>query len=82
MMVIGVDIMASDWQARLNASRRDPLLVTLTMILLLSGGVIAIRWRNRRMKPDTLKFKVWIVAPTILAVLAGLTLFGAYQYQQ
>ena len=82
MMVVGVDILAGDWQTRLNTARRDPLLVTFTLILFLSGGAIAIRWRNRRMKPDTLKFKVWIVAPTALAVMAGLALFGAYQYQQ
>ena len=81
LMVVAVDILAGDWQARLNAARRGPFLIMLVSILLLSGGTIAIRRRNRHMKPDTLKFKVWIVAPTALAMLGGLMLYGAYEYQ-
>ena len=82
LMVVGVDILASDWQARLNAVRRGPLLIMLVSILLLSGGTIAIRRRNRHMKPGTLKFRAWIVAPTALAMLGGLMLYGAYEYQE
>jgi PAS domain S-box-containing protein len=51
-------------------------------MLLLSGGAFAIRWRNRRMKAGTLKLKVWIVAPTALAMLVGLAIYGAYEYQE
>jgi PAS domain S-box-containing protein len=82
LMVVGLDMLASDWQARLNAVRRGPLLIMLVAILLLSGGTIAIRRHNRHMKPDTLKFKVWIVVPTALAMLGGLMLYGAYESQE
>jgi len=82
LMVVGLDMLAGDWQARLNAARRGPLLGTLAMMLLLSGGAVAIRRRNRRMKAGTLKLKVWIVAPTALAILVGLAIYGAYEYQE
>ncbi|MDO8945503.1 MAG: cache domain-containing protein, partial [Desulfobacterales bacterium] len=81
LMVVAVDILADDWQARLKAARHGPLLAILALMPLLTGAA-AIRWRNRRMKPDTLKFRVWVVAPTALAMLGGLMLYGVNKYQE
>ena len=82
LMVVAVDILADDWQARLKAVRQGPLLAILALMPLLTGVVAAIRWRNRRMKPNTLKFRVWIVMPTGLAMLGGLMLYGMNKYQE
>jgi PAS domain S-box-containing protein len=82
LMVVAVDILADDWQARLKAARHGPLLAILALMPLLTGAAAAIRWRNRRMKPDTLKFRVWVVAPTALAMLGGLMLYGVNKYQE
>ena len=82
LMVVGTDILASDWQASLNAIRRGPILSTLALILILAGGAVIIRLRNRRIKSDTLKFKAWIIAPTACAILIGLTLYGVYEYRE
>ena len=81
LMVVGVDILASDWQVQVNAVRWEPILATLVMMLVLLGGTVLIRRRNRHRKPDSLKLKVWIVAPTALAALAGMMFFGVYQHR-
>ncbi len=80
LMVVCVDIMANDWQAKLNAARITPLLSMLALILLLAGGAIAIRRRNRRDILDKLKFRKWIIAPVALAMLGGLLLYGTFEY--
>jgi PAS domain S-box-containing protein len=81
-MVIGIDIKAADWQSSLNTARQVPYLATLVLLLLLLllSGAITVYWRNRRMRPDTLKLRAWITAPTALAMLIGLALFGTYEY--
>jgi PAS domain S-box-containing protein len=80
LMVVCIDIMANDWQAKLNAARITPLLSMLALILLLAGGAIAIRRRNRRDILDKLKFRKWIIAPVALAMLGGLLLYGTFEY--
>ena len=81
MMLIGLDVEADDWNANVNAARRGPILTTLVMILVLIGGLVLIRWRNRRRSPDSLTFRAWIVVPTALAALAGLVVLGVYEYR-
>ena len=39
-MVVGLDVDAGDWIARVNAARRGPILTTLAMMLLLAGGTL------------------------------------------
>ena len=80
LMVVGVDALASDWQTSLDGVRQRPIGQALALILLLVGGAVAVYWRNRHVRPDTLKFKAWIVVPTALAMLGGLVLYGVYEY--
>ena len=82
LMVVGIDIDADDWQARVNAASRGPTLTTSALCLIFLGGIWAVRRRNRQIKPDTLHLKKWIVAPTALSVMIGIAFFAVYQYQQ
>jgi len=81
VMVVGIDIAADDWQARISAARRGPLLQAFLVMALLAGGALAVRWRNRQRPAEALHLKRWIIAPTAMAVLAGGVLFGIYQYR-
>ena len=81
LMVVGIDIEADDWQARINAASRAPILTTVALMMVLLSVVVAIRWRNRHMQPDSLQLKRWIVAPTALVMVGGLLFFGWYQYR-
>ena len=82
LMVVGVDVMAADWDARLSSERRKPLLMTGTLLLLLVGGAVAIRRRNRRIIPGRLKLRRWIITPSALVILAGIMLYAAYGYRE
>ncbi|MFA6242902.1 MAG: PAS domain S-box protein, partial [Candidatus Hydrogenedentales bacterium] len=81
LAVIGVDILAKDWNASLRAARRDPLFISLVLALILMGGGIAVRWRNQHAGTDTLKLRTWILGPTALALLGGGLLTGIYEYR-
>ncbi len=81
LMVVGVDILAGDWQAGLNAASRGPLLTVFALMLILAGGAMLVHLRNRRMKLDRLKLKAWILAPIAAALLIGLTLYGTNEYK-
>jgi len=82
LMVVGIDVPAGDWQARMNAARWEPFFTVLILMLVLLAGLIAILWRDRHTRPDTLNLKIWIIIPVALAMLVGLVFFGIYQYQQ
>ena len=82
LMVVGIDVPAGDWQTRINAARWGPFFTVFILMLVLLAGFGAIRWRDRYMRPGTLDLKFWIIAPVAFAMLAGLILFGVYQYQQ
>jgi PAS domain S-box-containing protein len=82
LMLVGVDVLAADWVKRLNSAYRVPYLTAIILILLLAGGSIVVLRRNLLTKPDTLKLKVWIIAPATFALLGGLVFFGVYEYRQ
>lgn len=77
LMVVGIDVLASDWQARLRADRRGPLLVSLGVALLLVGG--ALRLRSRREDREVTRIRPWIVMPVAVAMLAGLAVFALHE---
>ena len=81
LAVIGVDILAEDWSNSLNAARREPIIISLALALILLGGGIAVRWRNQHAGTDTLKLRAWILGPTALALLGGGLLCGLYEYR-
>jgi PAS domain S-box-containing protein len=81
LMVVGIDIEVSDWQNKLITAHRGPFLLTCALIASLLGGAVVVRWRNRQERTDTLRLKMWIVAPTALAVLFVGLLFCLYQYR-
>ena len=74
LMVVGLDIEAADWQARINRVRLESMLVTLILLLIVLAGVFAIRWRNRL--PDARKEQFKHLETVWVGVL-GLTLTGA-----
>jgi PAS domain S-box-containing protein len=82
LAVVGVDVLASDWEARLAAERWHPvtavggLLVALTML----AGVV--RWRYSRIGATRPRLRRWIVASTLAAVLVALTAYGMDRYSQ
>ena len=82
LMVVAVDVMADDWQARVNAARWEPFFLILFLMLMLLAGLIAIRWCEQHMSVETPKLKFWIIGPVFFAMLVGLIFFGIYQYQQ
>ncbi len=82
IMVVGLDVLAGDWQAQVAAARRGPLLAALGVILLLLASGVAVRWRNRRRRAVDLKLKAWIVAPVTLALLIVMVAFISYDDQQ
>ncbi len=82
LMVVAVDVMADDWQDRVNAARWEPFFIILFLMLVLLAGLITIRWCERHMSVETPKLKFWIIGPVFFAMLVGLIFFGLYQYQQ
>ena len=46
LMVVGLDVTADNWKAQVVAARLLPILGTLALILIMLGGMEAIRWRN------------------------------------
>ncbi|MCC8998051.1 MAG: CHASE domain-containing protein, partial [Candidatus Contendobacter sp.] len=64
LMVVGLDIQADDWQARVNAARRGPMFGVLILLAILLMGLIAIRWRSRLPAERQERFKhletIWV----------------------
>jgi len=82
LMVVGIDMSAADWQARLNETRWRSFLAMLLVVLVLAV-CIALTWlRNRQLKPGVLQLKRWIMIPTAMLLLAVAVLYGSYQYQK
>jgi PAS domain S-box-containing protein len=82
LMVVGLDVVADEWQARLNSVQREPLVAALVMVLVLTGIVVVMRRYDRYLSADALKFKIWIVVPVAMSMLGGLMIYTAYEYQE
>ncbi|HRD48883.1 MAG: response regulator [Candidatus Competibacter sp.] len=80
LMVVGLDIQADEWQARVNAARQGPMFGTLILLALLLASMITIRWRNQLPIEGQERFKhletawvgVWGLALTVGAVMLAL----------
>ncbi|HIJ91014.1 MAG: PAS domain S-box protein [Desulfobulbaceae bacterium] len=81
LMLIGINVLADDWQARIDRARRAPLLSTLLVLLLLPAGFIAIRRRKNPIKPQALRLKAWILTPVFIAMLGSIAFLLTYEYQ-
>ncbi len=77
LLVVGIDVLASDWQARLRDARRGPLLVAMGLALVLMGGVLRLRYR--REAREVTRIRAWIVTPAAVAMLAGLAVFALHE---
>ena len=82
IMVVGLDITADDWQAQVDAARREPLLAALGVFLLLLAGTFAVHWRIWRRRATDLKLRGWIVAPVALALVLVIVAFVWIQAEQ
>ena len=82
VMVLGLDILAHDWKKRVDEARLEPVVATSIVLLVLLGGALAVRWRNRQRSHMDLKLKEWIIAPVAVAMLAGLISWVLYQQRQ
>ena len=76
IMFLGVDIPAGLWKARVASAMRDSLLLTFGLIAFITLAAVMISWRNKRYGMETLKFRAWVVVPTIAALVTGLALLG------
>jgi PAS domain S-box-containing protein len=82
IMLVGVDILADEWKAQVNAARRGPLLAALGVFLVLLAGGAGVRWRNQQRRRVDLKLKAWIVVPVAVALLIAMATFISHQDQQ
>jgi PAS domain S-box-containing protein len=82
LMVVGVDILADDWQARLNNARRKPFRCTLSLLAILSVCGLVIRRRNRKLDVTSMNVGMWIIRPMALALIGGLMILWGHQYWQ
>jgi diguanylate cyclase (GGDEF)-like protein/PAS domain S-box-containing protein len=71
LMVVGLDVPADEWQARIAASRWPPILGTALMLTILVMGVSAIHWRHRQPAARQRRFQHF---ETILVGTLGLAL--------
>ncbi len=80
LMVVGLDIQADDWQARINAARQRPALSALALSAILLMGYAAIRRRDRLVAEKRERFKhletiwvgVWGLALTVAVTVPAL----------
>ncbi len=82
LMVVGIDILATDWKSSLNVAHREPVFAMLLLALLVVVGAILIHWNNQRMNSQALKLKAWVLVPVALALGVGCLIYGIYQYQE
>ena len=82
LMMLGVDVLASDWQSILNAERVAPFFRVFFLALVIMGGVIPIHRRNKGLAERSLHLKAWVITPVVLVVLGAGLLYGAFEYHE
>ncbi|MEI6126265.1 MAG: PAS domain S-box protein, partial [Pseudomonadota bacterium] len=82
IMLVALDILTPDWHARGTLARRQPIIKTLIVILLLLGGTVFVLRCYRKREQVNLKLTVWIVAPVTIAILCVSALLIFYLQQQ
>ncbi len=82
LMVVGVDILANDWQAGLYTARRRPILFTVALAFLLTIGALLVHRYQHRRKLNRLELRQWLAIP--IAACAGLVLllYGLAEYRK
>lgn len=74
LMLVGLDVLAEAWSARLAASRLPVIAGSLILLLAFLAGISAVEWRNRL--PDARRLR-WRYLETVLAGGWGLLLVAA-----
>jgi PAS domain S-box-containing protein len=82
IMAIGIDNMAEDWNTSLYKVRCMPVIASLVIIIFIAAGSAVMRRWKSRLKPEFIKFKIWIVAPAGIVVLAAIIFLGIFRYMQ
>ncbi|OHB54835.1 MAG: hypothetical protein A2Y07_07295 [Planctomycetes bacterium GWF2_50_10] len=82
LMVLGSDILATDWAKYCNSARLAPLVAAMVLILLIMIGAVIITRFNRNMHTAAMKFKKLIVVPTAISMGVVLVLYGASEYDE
>ena len=81
IMVVGIDIQATEWANALSSVRMHPLILTGLLALFLLCASMFTSWHVRRINPISLKVRFWVMAPSALAVLVAAVLYGMYEYK-
>jgi signal transduction histidine kinase/CheY-like chemotaxis protein len=69
LLVVGLDLVADDWQTRIASERIKPIALTLVLLLVVTGGLAALEFRNRRPLTDQRKF--YLIESGIVVLLGG-----------
>ena len=73
LLVIGLDLVADDWQARIAGERIKPIALTLLLLLIVTASLAALEFRNHQPVADKRKFSL---IESGLVALLGLALTG------
>ena len=75
LLVVGMDIMADQWQLRILNQRFIPILFTLALGLILIGGTALLEFRDRL---PASRFPAWEQLEIVWTIVAGLALTAAF----
>ncbi|MCL4830014.1 MAG: PAS domain S-box protein [Caldilinea sp.] len=76
IMMVGVDVEASDWVNRVNLARVTPLLFTVALLAVVIVGYVLMRWRDRR--PRHAHLLRHLEAATVISFVVVLTASVAF----
>ncbi len=80
VLVVGVDVPASEWNRSLNIVRIRPLILTgLLAVFLVAASMLAYHGL-RRLSPTNIQVRVWVITPSVIAVLVAAIFYGLYEY--
>ena len=81
IMVVGIDIQANDWANSLSSVHTRPLILTGLLAFFVLFASIFASWHVRRINPIGLKVRLWVMTPSVLAILVAAVLYGMYEYK-